>query len=506
MLSRLSVFFAFIGATSVGTCLTQDAMAQVYPQSEVISRVSHLQEDDEAEVREEIKKLKLRLRELEDDFVDRDQDYVNDSEQLQSFSESTTANLEDLSKTVKQLDETVQKIDGTIPNLVGHAGAGPKAQLFGRLHLGYYSYSDIDGLGGLIGNPADRLGFRRLRIGLQGDINDNMFYRIQTEFADPNDFQIRDAFFAFRDLSRFGTVIIGNQKRPYSLDQLNDSNYNVFLDRPYVADAFNDQNRRLGISSNGHSRDLKYNWRSGVYNMENIQDDGLFQGNNLQLEVASRIAATPWYDECSGGRGYLHVAASVAHRFPDGLGPNNLSEYSTNSEAFFGDIFATGPIVGAESESIWGFETVLNIGAFQLGAEYMETFVDRFEPSGPNLNFHGGYIYAAYMLTGEHMSWNRKQGVLGRIVPFENFFSIRDCNCNVQRGLGAWQIAARYSYIDLNDEDIFAGASDSLTLGLNWYWNPYSRVQLNYINADVDSAPFAEGTYDLFGLQFETFF
>ena len=301
-------------------------------------------------------------------------------------------------------------------------------------------------------------------------------------------------------------MLIGNHKRPYGLDQLNSSNDNVFLDRPFVVDAFNDSTRRLGVSTNGNSQDLKYNWRSGIFNMENIQSNGLFQGDNYQLELASRFAATPWYDECSGGRGYLHLGVSSANRFPDGLGPNNLSEFSANTEAFFGNIFATGPIFGAESESLYGFEAVLNLGSFQFAAEYMETFVDRFEPAGPNLNFHGGYIYAAYFLTGEHMPWNRKRGTLGRVQPFEKFFSVRDGNGNVQRGIGAWQIAARYSYIDLNDEDILAGAADSLTLGLNWYWNKHSRMQFNYINGDVDSAPLSEGTYDLFGLQFETFF
>ena len=240
--------------------------------------------------------------------------------------------------------------------------------------------------------------------------------------------------------------------------------------------------------------------------MENVQSSGSFSGDNYQLELASRFAATPWYDECSGGRGYLHLAVSNASRFPDGLGPNNLSEYSTIAESLSGNILNTGPLVGAESESLYGFETVFNYGPFQAVAEYTETFVDRFEPSGPNLNFHGGYIQASYFLTGEHHPWNRKLGTLGRVKPFENFFAVRDCNCKIARGKGAWEIAARYSYIDLNDEDIAAGSAESLTLGLNWYWNQNSRMQFNYINGDAEQAGVADGVYDIIGLQFEVFF
>ena len=230
----------------------------------------------------------------------------------------------------------------------------------------------------------------------------------------------------------------------------------------------------------------------------------MFAGDDYQLELASRFAATPWWDERSNGRGYLHVAIASANRFPDGDSPNNQSEYSTIAEAITPNILFTGPIAGADSESLYGFEAVLNIGAFQCGAEYMETFVDR-GPVDPNLNFHGGYIYAAYMLTGEHMPWNRRLGQVGGVKPFENFFAVRDCNCNVARGWGAWQIAARYSYLDLNDEDIIGGQADSLTLGLNWWWNKHARMQFNYVNGDIDRAP-ADGKFDLFGMQFEIYF
>jgi len=71
------------------------------------------------------------------------------------------------------------------------------------------------------------------------------------EFAGGNDSEFRDAYIRVKDVSWLQTVLIGNQKRPYGLDHLNSSRHNVFLERPFVIEAFNQDARRLGIVSYG---------------------------------------------------------------------------------------------------------------------------------------------------------------------------------------------------------------------------------------------------------------
>jgi phosphate-selective porin OprO and OprP len=46
-------------------------------------------------------------------------------------------------------------------------------------------------------------------------------------------------------------------------------------------------------------------------------------------------------------------------------------------------------------------------------------------------------------------------------------------------------LAARLSYIDLNDAGISGGQMTDMTLGANWYLNPFTKVQANYVHAFV---------------------
>lgn len=417
-----------------------------------------------------------------------------------SFGDRFDAVEADVAKSLEKVGE----VDDSLDDYVTSGHGNNRLQLYGRIHADYWGFlsesAGIDTLEG--GDPQDRFGFRRLRIGIQGDLDDNMFYKIETEFSGGNNFQFRDAYLGFEHLPYFNTVIIGNHKRPYGLDHLNSSRYNVFMERPFVIEAMNQDNRRLGISSNGYSDDLCYNWRYGVYNQQNVQSFGTYTGDHYQPEFASRIAKTWWWDEASNGRGYGHIAASSSYGFPDGGGANNQSRYQTRAEARSTNSWIdTGTIVGAESFILGGVESVLNIGPTQLVAEYQAVDVDR-GAVGANTLFHGGYVYASYFLTGEHMPWDRKTGTLGRIVPFENFFAVCDCDGYPQRGLGAWQIAARYSYADFNDENIVGGIGNSVTLGLNWYWNPYARMQFNYLVGEVDRGQAGGDDYQIAGVRF----
>lgn len=363
----------------------------------------------------------------------------------------------------------------------------------GRIHGDAWGFPSIDpGVNQLDRdmNPQDRLIFRRVRFGVKGKIQDHMHYKIEMEFADPNDTQIRDLYVGWDNLPFLQTLRVGNQKRPIGLDHINSSRYNVFIERPFIIEAFNQDARRLGLVSYGVTPDQSWNWRYGFYNMELTQGDEGYTGDHWQGQFAARLANTAWWDDCTDGRSYIHWAVSGSFGWPDGNGGpgGNLARFDTRPEARTRDDWLdTGAIPNADAMQQLGFETAMNFGPLQIVGEVEQSWVER-KGGSSDVHFWGGYVYASYFLTGEHMPWDRKTGQLGRQKPFQNFWIVDRCDDGVEAGWGAWQVAARYSYADLNDQEITGGEAEALTLGLNWYWNANAHMQFNYINGEIANA------------------
>lgn len=389
--------------------------------------------------------------------------------------------------------------------------AKPTQKWSGRVHFDYWNFPDNSPYANALesGDPNDPgddfIGFRRLRFGVKGDVWENMEYKIEMEFANPSNLAFKDAYLGWNHLPFLQTVLLGNQKRPYGLDHLNSSRYNVFLERPFVVEAFNQDARRMGLQSYGVSENEAWNWRYGVFLMDDLATTGGQYDDNYQSEIAGRLANTIWYDETSGGRGYAHWAVSGSLAFP---GSGGDDRFRTRPEARTANRWLDTGGLDASNYQLLGLESVVNIGSFSLVGEYMTAHADR-AGAQPDVNFGGGYVYAAYWLTGEYTPWERDSGTIGRTKPLENFWLVNRCDGCRSYGWGAWQVAARYSYGDFSDQDILGGVGESVTLGLNWWWNPNARVQFNYINgriSDSDLAAAAAGTdagwYNIYGMRF----
>ena len=130
-----------------------------------------------------------------------------------------------------------------------------------------------------------------------------------------------------------------------------------------------------------------------------------------------------------------------------------------NQATYFVD---TGSFAGNNSTTTQ-FEVVANNGPTQVFGELMLTPVDA--PSVGDPFFYGGFAGASYFLTGESRPFNREDGhYVGSFKP-RSPFRFRN------PGLGAWELSARYSYVDLTDGAVDGGMMARLTGGISWYPN-----------------------------------
>lgn len=146
--------------------------------------------------------------------------------------------------------------------------------------------------------------------------------------------------------------------------------------------------------------------------------------------------------------------------------------------------------------NVVGSEMLFVRGPVSLHAEVMVNMVN--QGTGPTAVLPGAYAQVGYFLTGEHRPYDRKAGAIDRVIPKSNL-TFAGNNCNP--GFGALEVAGRWSYLDLNDSAIRGGTLMDYTAGVNWYWNPYTKMVFNYVHAIADSAALPQSQTDMFGLR-----
>jgi phosphate-selective porin OprO/OprP len=211
-------------------------------------------------------------------------------------------------------------------------------------------------------------------------------------------------------------------------------------------------------------------------------------------------------------RHFLHVGVSgtwrKAQRANADLGGPRVEQFRARPElrdgiGGFGDasglpgdtnrMVDTG-VRSASAATVIGTELWYNLGPFNVMAEWAFATMNsavvpvtvgrRTTNVVGDRNFHGGYVTVSYFLTGESQVYDHLYGRRGTFYiarPFTNAWAKRKDDGGVSLGWGAWEVAARYSYLNLNDGPIQGGVLSCWTVGLNWYLNSNLKVQFEYI-------------------------
>jgi phosphate-selective porin OprO/OprP len=320
---------------------------------------------------------------------------------------------------------------------------------------------------GLQGTPTG-VEFRRARLALAGTVYGNVDYKFEYDFADGTP-AFKDVYIGVAGLPIVQYVRVGNFKEPFSLEELTSSNYITFMERG-LPNAFA-PSRNTGIAVMPTFFDEHMTVSAGGFRETN--DSGYGFGSDQEYNVTARVTGVPVYED--KGRNLIHLGLSYSHKFRH----QETISFSQRPESHLFPVRLVNTLaIETDGVDLINPEIAFVRGPLSVQAEYMHSFVQQIDASNPD--FGGFYVFASYFLTGEQRSYKLSKGAFDRVSPRHNFSSDLE-------NWGAWEVAARFSRLDLGSKDVRGGALDDVTAGVNWYLNPVMRIEVNYVWAHLES-------------------
>lgn len=317
---------------------------------------------------------------------------------------------------------------------------------FGRVEIeyGYFDSSDL-----LKGDSG--FNFRSLRSGIIKFFENGMIAKLDIDLTD-GDSNFTDMYVRFSN--KFGMFTLGNQKVAHSFVNQTSRLARTFMEEPLPAEAFG-LIRRLGVGWDFHRK------RVGIHLTAFGPDLNEQIG---QFGYGARLYTNPTRTKWS----MAHVGVSAVQEKMDHDARFRTRPESRITETFLVD---TGKDADVKTLSIYGLEMAIAHKNWSVRGEYFYSEWDR--RTLENTSFDGYYAQVNWVITGETFQY--KQGKFLRIRP--------------DKSRGAWELALRYSFVDLNDKDVFGGEETNITLALNWYGpGNQLRVQSNLIYVDANTA------------------
>jgi phosphate-selective porin OprO/OprP len=355
---------------------------------------------------------------------------------------------------------------------------------------------------------SDGMAIRRARLGVEGTFFKNTIYKFEYDFAragagNSTTSGITDAYLGY-NFSKESVVKVGAFKEPFSMEEATSNRYTTFIQRNMAVDAFVDglNTYKLGIGT-WYGTDRWFAATSlqteapgaskgtgSVPGGDTSNRSG--GGGDTAWEVNGRVGGTPWF---ASKTKFLHVGTSGSFMqlnnnyandgtyknggisFGNGIGNNvdRTAILSTGALTTAGKNTGASAGLNREADHVtrFGAESAVVYGPFSAQTEYLRVDVSGRGYTDEALD--GYYGYATYFLTGESRNYKTKSGNWDRIKPNRNF--------DMKGGLGAWELATGYDYMNLNSGVIKGGRAATAKVGINWYPNSHTRVMANYVKA-----------------------
>jgi phosphate-selective porin OprO/OprP len=449
---------------------------------------------------------------------------------------------------VGNIDRRIAEAQKRLAELEGKGETLPIVKLSGFFQLDDGLFSQPQFSRQRIGDAFDGVAFRRARLAAVGKLAEFTNFSIEMDFATAGRPSFFDVWGEQEQVPFFGTIRIGQFRQPGTMDGWTSIRHLEVLERNAVFQAF-DPFRRVGIMAYSMSDDERTRWAYSayatgltfwngtetVYSSIGDNRNGSQIGDNGGVAFASRVTHLLHYDDLAEGRYLLHVGGGFHYAATGGSGSTGAFAKTFRS-AFFPEFFVgdqtgiglTGagtPLVMdsgrilADGFTLSHLELAGSAGRFHFQSEVMLETVEQF--GGPTILQPGAYAQCGWMLTGETIGYLKQAGVLDyNVVPFRPFFGTG--RQGRMGGWGAWEVAFRWSYVDISGTNVNpanqlsnvpgpppapnAGVYNASTVGVNWWWNRFTRVQFNWIRPMPNYVGYGVAPFDIFGTRFQVEF
>ncbi len=334
-----------------------------------------------------------------------------------------------------------------------------KLKFGGRIQYDVAYINQSDSLTAQFGEITNGAEFRRVRLFNSGTIYSNVKYKLQLDFA-AGKIVFKDVYIEFLKIPVVGSIRVGHFKEPFRLGSLTSSKYITFMERSNFESFSEDRNSGMMIRNS--YKDNKFAWQLGTFRSSNAVGDS--PASNDEINLAARISSLILNNKEK--KEFIHLGVGYNYRNPK----LDIYTIKVRPEAHLTPKYlSTNIIEDIDRVLLLNLEFAYSRGPFAIQSEYLVANLN----SKVNYNLSGYYVFVSYFLTKEQRPYKSSYDGFNRVKPNKNAIN------NV--GKGAWQIALRYSYMDLDDKDLQGGTMNDITLGLNWFLNPAVAIKFNYI-------------------------
>jgi phosphate-selective porin OprO and OprP len=406
--------------------------------------------------------------------------------QLKSLEEKLNKDIKAVDK--KIVDAPTVTVDNGRPRFRS-ANRDFDIALRARFHVDYGVWMPDAGFStnGVSANTdiGDGFNIRRARLGVAGTVFGNFAFTFATDFSGNrgNAARLQEASIFYTGFKNW-SIDVGFFQPSFTLEDTISSNDIPFIERASAVNVATSQVAAEGRGAIGF-RHWGTNYRVSAYlTGQQLSESGANLPNDDQASFIGRASFRPY----TSTDGDLHLGTSFGYLWEPNAAPGangaravQLRERPENRIGG-GTRFVDAGAINADAFAVYGGEFAFTHQSFWTYGEYYK-YIDQLTAGRPDLEFEGYYISAGYLLTGDRRTYSVQNGNLSapRVQwPFKTSGGF---------GTGAWELAARYSYLDLTDPSLTAttqGEQTIMTFGINWYPNAAIRFMLNYQIIEVD--------------------